>query len=861
MLKKHAVTIWNLGIALLFIWLAVTPGALKDHMEYWGYDMMMGLGASPDTPGPIVLVDVDDRSLETLGPWPWPRSRMAEGIRAISAAGARVMGLPLVLHAAQESVSTDALAGLAAVFDGTFGTVDDPKLKAFYQTLQDVRKQLNQDQVLADAIAAAGNVVLPVDFIPSPEEKTNSAPSFQLFTERALEIHGVSPGLAFPRRQAVRLPLPAYLQGVRQVGHLEITRDRDGRVRRAETACLFQGRTVASFAVSLGAAYLNIPGKDLQLIAGHTLSLDGRRLPLSADGDFLVRFYRGAGAFDRYSFADVIAGTLPPGILSDRLVVFNFSATGLAPRAATPVDAAMPMGELTAHTLRTILQQTPLRPAPYSPGVNVLLAVLAGLIITLWLPRLSVAKAGLFTLGILTVLAGGSFFLFRFQDIWFQAVQPALEVLAGFLGTTIILWVIPGAGPGPVGQAAEEMQRLKGLALQSQGMLDESWDQFRPLPVDDSLKTVLYDLAIDFEKNGEPNKALMIYEHIELQDADFKDIQTRMRRLIQSSETIVMGEDDMPSVTDTDPATQAGPPPPAEAAPVAGEKPAFLGRYKLIKPIGQGAMGTVYLGQDPHINRETALKTYRFDEEYDPADAEKMKQRFFREAESAGKLSHPGIVTIFDAGEQDQLAYIAMEYLEGQDLREHLKKGVLLPIRKVIDYVADIAEALAYAHRNGVVHRDVKPANIMLLKVGAVKITDFGIARIMASSKTRTGVVKGTPYYMAPEQITGKKVDGRCDIFSLGVVLFQLLTGRLPFTANSPGALLHKIVNEPHPDPRSLNPGIYKPLAMIIDKALAKDITRRYQDAGRMAAHLRQIGQKIDAVIAQKKQKVTADGK
>lgn len=857
MLKKHAVNFWNLAIALLFIWLAVTPSAFKDHMEYWGYDMMMSLGESPDTPGPIALVDVDDRSLETLGTWPWPRSRIAEGIRAISAAGARVMGLPLLLYAAQESVSSDALEGLAAVFDGTFGTVDDPKLKAFYQTLQDVQKQLNQDQVLADAIAAAGNVVLPVDFIPSPEEKTNPAPSFQLFAERALEIHGVSPGLAFPRRQAVRLPLPAYLQGVRQLGHLEIFRDRDGRVRRAQTACLFQGQPVASFAVSLGAAYLNIPEKSLQLIAGQTLSLDGRRLPLSADGDFLVRFYRGAGAFDRYSFVDVIAGKIPPGILSDRLVILNFSATGVAPRAATPVDAAMPMGELTAHTLRTILQQTPLRPVPYSLGANVLLAVLVGLIITLWLPRLSIAKASLFTLGTVMVLAGGSYFLFRFQDIWFQAIQPSLEVLAGFLGTTIILWVIPGVSHGPVGQAAEEMQRLKGLSLQSQGMLDESWDQLRPLPVDDSLKTVLYDLAIDFEKNREPSKALMIYEHIELQDADFKDIQTRMRRLIQSGETIVMGGEDelLPSAADT------GAAPLAEGVPAASEKPAYLGRYKLIKPIGQGAMGTVYLGQDPHINRETALKTYRFDEEYDPADAEQMKKRFFREAESAGKLSHPGIVTIFDAGEQDQLAYIAMEYLEGQDLREHLKKGELLPIRKVIDYVADIAEALAYAHRNGVVHRDVKPANIMLLKIGAVKITDFGIARIMASSKTRTGVVKGTPYYMAPEQITGKKVDGRCDIFSLGVVLFQLLTGRLPFTAKSPGALMHKIVNEPHPDPRSLNPGIFKPLALVINKALAKDITRRYQDAGRMAAHLRQIGQKIDAVIAQKKQTVRVDGK
>jgi serine/threonine-protein kinase len=167
--------------------------------------------------------------------------------------------------------------------------------------------------------------------------------------------------------------------------------------------------------------------------------------------------------------------------------------------------------------------------------------------------------------------------------------------------------------------------------------------------------------------------------------------------------------------------------------------------------------------------------------------------------------------------------------------------------------VGDIAEALAYAHRQGVVHRDIKPANLMLLKTGGVKITDFGIARIVATSDTRTGVVKGTPYYMAPEQITGKKVDGRSDIFSLGVVLFQLLTGQLPFTANTPTALMHKIVHDPHPDPKSLAPAVLTALVTVINLALEKRVESRYQDAGQMAAHLRQIGQQVEAVIARRK--------
>jgi serine/threonine-protein kinase len=173
-------------------------------------------------------------------------------------------------------------------------------------------------------------------------------------------------------------------------------------------------------------------------------------------------------------------------------------------------------------------------------------------------------------------------------------------------------------------------------------------------------------------------------------------------------------------------------------------------------------------------------------------------------------------------------------------------------MRKVIDYIADISDALEYAHKIGIVHRDIKPANIMLLKTGVVKITDFGIARIAATSHTQTGVVKGTPYYMSPEQFAGEKVDGRSDIFSVGVMLFQLLTGELPFRGENPMALMNKIMNVPHPDPRKFNPKIVKPLVTIIDNTLAKDREKRYKNAAQLCSHLRMLGQKIDAVMAKK---------
>jgi len=193
-----------------------------------------------------------------------------------------------------------------------------------------------------------------------------------------------------------------------------------------------------------------------------------------------------------------------------------------------------------------------------------------------------------------------------------------------------------------------------------------------------------------------------------------------------------------------------------------------------------------------------------------------------------------------------------MEYLDGDDLQKYTKKVHLLPMRKVIEYVADIADGLEYAHQKGIVHRDIKPANVMLLKTGVVKITDFGIARITASSQTQTGIVKGTPHYMSPEQISGEKVDGRSDVFSLGVMLFQLASGDLPFKGDSPAALMHQIMNVPHPDPRSINPKILKPLATIIDKAMEKNRDKRYQKAGQMAQHLRTLGKKIDELVSKK---------
>ena len=288
------------------------------------------------------------------------------------------------------------------------------------------------------------------------------------------------------------------------------------------------------------------------------------------------------------------------------------------------------------------------------------------------------------------------------------------------------------------------------------------------------------------------------------------------------------------------------PPVPAQASSAA--RHSQLGPYRIDRPLGRGAMGTVYLAHELQSARPVALKTLALASEFEGAELVQARGRFFREAAMAGRLQHPDIVAIFDAGEAEGLAFIAMEYVSGHDLFRYTQPGRLLPANRVLYILARVARALAYAHRQGIVHRDVKPANVMIDAVapagtGTVKVTDFGIARLTDAHRTRTGVVLGTPSFMSPEQMAGGPIDGRTDLYALGVMLFQLLTGALPHAAESMGRLMHQIANEAAPDVRTLRPELPEALARVIARALEKRVEARYADGDQLAAELLSIAQ------------------
>ncbi len=266
---------------------------------------------------------------------------------------------------------------------------------------------------------------------------------------------------------------------------------------------------------------------------------------------------------------------------------------------------------------------------------------------------------------------------------------------------------------------------------------------------------------------------------------------------------------------------------------------ASLGRYEILAELGHGAMGVVYKARDPMLDRVVAIKTVNLALPKD--ERVEYEARFYQEAKAAGGLSHRNIVTIYDIGHSERIAYMAMEFLEGDELRDLLQARAPIALSRALDIGAQVAEGLQYAHERQIIHRDIKPGNIMVLHDGLVKITDFGIARMRNNEvKTMTGMILGSPKYMSPEQVSGKRADTRSDIFSLGVVIYEMLTGTSPFIADNIHGVMYQTMNFNPPAPKTLNPDLPEVLNFIVTKALAKNLDDRYQKAKDLAHDLRE---------------------
>jgi eukaryotic-like serine/threonine-protein kinase len=395
-------------------------------------------------------------------------------------------------------------------------------------------------------------------------------------------------------------------------------------------------------------------------------------------------------------------------------------------------------------------------------------------------------------------------------DTWVFGSLPVTGPAAWLLAAATVLLVRRPKPPDSAAALGSDTLSMARRAADG-GQLNEAWALYRQLPPTPAVFPEVYDLACALAANGAPDEAADLFHRIAQVDNGFRDVAHRLVRA-----------DHVPLVED------------------GVRMPPSIGRYELLEPIGRGAMGNVYLGRDPLINRILALKAIDLTVGYENVSVESTAESFLREAAIAGNLSHPNIVTIFDVGQSDGLAYIAMEYVRGHHLSEFATTDRLLPVETVLDLIARAADALDYAHERNVVHRDIKPANIMYDSLSNnLKITDFGIAKLIDANRTRTGIVLGTPAFMSPEQLEGKNVNGHTDLFALGVSLYQLLTGQLPFRGASMTNLMFVIANEPHQSVTTVRGDLPKWLDEILDRALAKNPADRFESAAAMAAALR----------------------
>ncbi|KPJ75435.1 MAG: serine/threonine protein kinase [Deltaproteobacteria bacterium SG8_13] len=840
-LKKHPVIIMGLGVTLLFLLLGLVRLDFIDTLDLKVYDLLMNLRSNPQPSSEIVIVDIDDDAIEKLGRWPWPRSLLADGLRKIEAGGPKVIGLNIILSEPQTAEGLQELQRLEAQFTEQILPLAGDRGQSFRSSLAQIRRSLDHDRRLAEALQQSGKVVLPVFLKQTAVAAERRDKVDASLLKQSVQNIQSPVGAVYPRAGEIALPIAEFSRRALGIGHINLSYDSDGTARKEWPLYAYSGVFVPSYTLRIAAAYLNVPINKVRAVLGSAIYVGGLQIPLTLRNEIMVSFKGSGGSFKKYAFFDILNDKIPGRVFANKIVLVSPSAAGIMNPLSTPTDATMTVGEFSAHAIWSILNQNVIQQPVWSTPAELLLILITGLVITFLISRLKALTAGIVFVALLAMLVGSSAFLFVSRGLWVGVSYPLLLLVIGYIGIISLQYFVTETRKDIVEGESAETNRMLGLSFQSQGMLDMAFDKLRRVPVNDQMKDILYNLALDFERKRQLNKAAMVYAYIEEHDPGFKDAADKKHRLMQVSETMVYGDGFLGGSSETDDLTAAG----------TGTRPT-LGRYEVLKPLGKGAMGVVYMGQDPRINRTTAIKTFRFGDDMEPDAIAELKTKFFREAESAGTLSHPNIVTIYDAGDEQDLAYIAMEYLEGENLDPYTRKNHLLPMLKVIDYTADIADGLEYAHQKGIVHRDIKPANIMLLKSGEIKITDFGIARITATSQTQTGIVKGTPYYMSPEQISGVKVDGRSDIFSLGVMLFQLLTGALPFHGENPAALMHQIMQVRHPDPRTINPKIITPLVKVVDRALEKDRENRYQHAAQLRDQLREIRRMVNAVIAKR---------
>lgn len=497
----------------------------------------------------------------------------------------------------------------------------------------------------------------------------------------------------------------------------------------------------------------------------------------------------------RLASMEVLNGNVPASEMTGKTIFVDAAPALVSAVAVLPSGQFVTSSEITSQLLADIEQRRTIFSPAWSRAVEWFAPVLLAIIATLALPGRNRRDIILIAVIVISTVVLMEALLLLIGRIRVDMGRATFI----FVGASILSWWLADT----VRKAAVNAFK-RGSDFLAAGRLEPAFAEFRRCQPTETVATAMYKLSLAFEEQAKPERAEAVIQWMKKTRSDASSPKNKFS--------------------------------------LSREKgaPQQLGRYVIERLLGRGAMGAVYLARDPRLNRPVALKAIPIENEFEDEELEEARLRFFREAESAGRLTHPNIITVFDCGEDKHLAYIAMEYLQGISLTAFTDPKKLLAPSKALELCAQTAEALDYAHNQGLIHRDIKPANLLYSRrQDLLKISDFGLARVTDNNRTKTGIVLGTPMYMSPEQLNAETLSGPSDLFSLGVTLYELLVGEVPFKASNITVLMSKITTEDPSPVSNRRPGVPPSVDTVLFKALAKRPEDRFANGAEMAIALR----------------------
>ena len=777
----------------------------------------------------IVMVVIDDDSIEKIGTWPILRDLNAHVIDYINTGNPKIIASTDLMAQEQRDMGANYLDELRNKIDSLDKGLELDNLK---KEINNALNVINTDLVLANSIKSTKNYLAPIGLLP-----TQNIIQDEQFTENLrlkTSLHNLT-GLNYNKtsqlykfRQANTILQPS----IKTYGHINKQLDQDEIIRIERFLWGVGDTVIPSLAFRIYSNSLNnlssqpgLNSKNIKL-KNNKLTINEQTLNLPVSGKINTRFYSGARQelFKEYSFYDVFTESIPSKAFSNKTVLIGNTAAGIGTRYKVSSGQNLSAVEYLAHVSSSLLNNDWIKRGNKQRAIEVAIYLIIALYLIFIIPRRKILSnvliSGFIALCLLVFQFGSLEFSY-----WYKLITPVIFLLLGLMTLSFANLRSKEFIQDKLQKEHDETNLQLGLAFYKQGALDLAFEKFVRCDASEKLNPPLYNLGLEYERKRQYAKASSVYEYLQKISPNHLDVEQRIqesKNLAQNSTQQMFGnESKLTSLLFGNEKM---------------ENPR-LGRYEIEREIGRGAMSIVYAGRDPSINRTVAIKVQSFVGDNQEMLL-KMRERFMTEAKTAGQLNHPDIITIFDIGEETDLIYIAMEYLSGESLEQILSNSTLTD-EEILDISYRLAKALAYAHAHKVIHRDIKPSNIIYnQKSKEMHLTDFGIARMQDAHLTQTGQVVGTPSYMSPEQITGKRVDHRSDLFSLGTTLYQLFSGNLPFQADTMATLLYKITMEAPVPLDSIRPDLPPELTRIISQLLKKEAEQRYQSAEALAKDL-----------------------